>query len=41
MSFAVGVSQRASGDIATIASFLLTFLDLYVKFPGTPETIKE
>ena len=39
--FAVGVSQRASGDIATIVSFLLTFLDLYVKFRSTPETIKE
>ena len=39
--FAVGVSQKVRGDITTIASFLLTFLDLYVKFPGTPETIKE
>ena len=37
----VPVSQRASGDIATIVSFLLTLLDLYLKFPGTPETIKE
>ena len=41
MSFAVGVSQRESGDITTTARFLVTFLDLYVKFPGTPETIKE
>ena len=39
--FAVGVSQRVRGDITTIASFLVTFLDLYVKFPGTPETINE
>ena len=39
--FAVGVSQRVSGEIATIASFLVTFLDLYVKFPGTRETIRE
>ena len=39
--FAVGVCQKVRGDIATIVSFLLTFLDLYVKFPSTPETIKE
>ena len=39
--FAVDVSQKVRGDITTITSFLLTFLDLYVKFPGTPETIKE
>ena len=40
VSFAVGVSQRVSGDITTTASFLVTFLDLYVKFPGTPENYK-
>ena len=39
--FAVGVSQRVSGDITTIASFLVTFLNLYVKFLGTPGTITE
>ena len=29
--FAVGVSQKVRGDIATIASFLITVLDLYRK----------
>ena len=32
--FAVGVSQKVRGDIATIASFLITVLDLYRKRPN-------
>ena len=41
MSLPLVSLKKYAETLVTITSFLLTFLDLYVKFPGTPETIKE